>query len=217
MIPLRDTSVARGFAPGTAFLILVNLVVFVEEVRVGSQIFELFAVSPSDIYTYLIKGTGNILFIHWNILASGFMHAGYIHLIGNMIFLSVFGPALEKKIGIVRFFLFYLAAVFVSFYTHAFVYPASTTSVVGASGAIAAVMGAYLVFNPKAKILTIIPLILFIEVLEIPSIIFILVWFLLQGANGYLTIHDQSSVAWFSHIGGFIMGVLAGVQMKWFK
>lgn len=217
MIPIRDTSVSRGFAPVTAFIILANLTVFFEELRVGDQIFQLFAVSPLDIYRYLTKGTGSILEIHWSILASAFLHAGYIHLLGNMIFLSVFGPALEKKIGMVRFSLFYLAAAFVAFYAHAIVYPHSPTPVVGASGAIAAVMGAYLIFNPKAKILTIIPLLFYIEVIEIPSVIFILVWFLLQGANGYLSTETHSSVAWFSHIGGFIMGLIAGVQMKWFK
>ncbi len=217
MIPIRDTSVSRGFAPATAVIILINLIVFFEELRVGNQIFQLFAVSPSDIYRYLTKGTGNVLALHWSILVSVFMHAGYIHLLGNMIFLSVFGPALEKKTGIIRFSLFYLAAAFVAFYAHAVAYPSSSIPVVGASGAIAAVMGAYLVFNPKAKILTIIPLLFFIEVVEIPSVVFILVWFVLQGANGYLSIHTHTSVAWFSHIGGFIMGLIVGVQMKWFK
>lgn len=217
MIPIRDTSVSRGFAPATAVIILINLLVFFEELRVGDQIFQLFAVSPFDIYRYLTKGTGNILAINWSILVSAFMHAGYIHLLGNMIFLSVFGPALEKKIGVIRFSLFYLAAVFFAFYTHTIVYTSSSIPVVGASGAIAAVMGAYLVFNPKAKILTIIPLLFFIEVIEIPSVVFILVWFLLQGANGYLSVHTHTSVAWFSHIGGFIMGLIVGIQMKWFR
>ncbi len=217
MIPVRDTSVSRGFAPATAVIILINLAMFIEELRVGEPMFQLFAVSPSDVYRNLIKGTGNIISIHWQILVSGFMHAGYMHLFGNMVFLSVFGPALEKKIGILRFSIFYLAAVFVSFYTHTVTYPGSEIPVVGASGAIAAVMGAYLIFSPKAKILTIIPLIFFIEVIEIPSVIFILVWFLLQWANGFMSLQDQTTIAWFSHIGGFTMGVIAGIQMKWFR
>jgi membrane associated rhomboid family serine protease len=96
-------------------------------------------------------------------------------------------------------------------------YPTSPVPVVGASGAIAAVMGAYLVFNPKARILTIVPLIFLIEVVEIPSIVFMFVWFLLQGANGYLSIHSQTTVAWFSHIGGFLLGLILGINMRWFK
>lgn len=217
MIPVRDTSVARGFAPATALIILINFGMFLEALHIGGEIFQLFSISPLDIYRYLTKGTGNFLDLHWSILVAGFMHGGYIHLLGNMIFLSVFGPAVEKRIGIIHYALLYLSAVFIAFYAHTIFYPTSPVPVVGASGAIAAVMGSYLVFNPKAKILTIIPLLFFIEVVEIPSVIFMLVWFTLQGANGYLSIHSQTSVAWFSHIGGFIMGVIVGMHMRWLK
>ena len=217
MIPVRDTSVSRGFAPATALFILINFGVFVEEIRIGEQIFQLFSISPFDIYRYLTKGQGTFLDLHLSILAAGFMHGGYIHLFGNMIFLSVFGPAVEKRIGIIRYVIFYLSAIFVSFYAHTIFYPTSPVPVVGASGAIAAVMGSYLVFNPKAKILTIIPLLFFIEVIEIPSIVFMLVWFSLQGANGYLSIHSHTTIAWFSHIGGFLMGVVVGIHLRWFK
>ncbi|MBN2297559.1 MAG: rhomboid family intramembrane serine protease [Deltaproteobacteria bacterium] len=217
MIPIRDTSVSRGFAPATALIILINFGMFLEEIHIGEQIFQLFSVSPHDIYRYLTKGTGNILSIHWSILVSGFMHSGYIHLFGNMIFLSVFGPAVEKNIGIMRYILLYLCAVFVSFYVHTIFYPTSSIQVVGASGAIAAIMGSYLILNPKAKILTIIPLLFFIEIIEIPSVVFILVWFTLQGANGYLSINSHTSVAWFSHIGGFLMGVAFGMRLRWFR
>jgi membrane associated rhomboid family serine protease len=217
MIPVRDTSVSRGFAPVTALIILINFGVFLEELHIGEEIFQLFSISPSDIYLYLTKGKGNILGIHWAILVSGFMHGGYIHLFGNMIFLSVFGPAVEKRIGVIRYILFYLISIFVSFYAHALFYPTSPIPVVGASGAIAAVMGSYLVFNPKARILTIIPLLFIIEVIEIPSVVFMLVWFTLQGANGYLSIHSHTTIAWFSHIGGFIMGLVAGIHLRWFR
>lgn len=217
MIPIRDTSVARGFAPATAIIIFTNLVIFVEELRVGDQIFQLFSVSPLDVYRYLTEGLGNIVAINWHILVSAFMHGGYIHLIGNMIFLSVFGPALEKKIGKLRYVLFYFGAAFAAFYVHTAVFPTSPVPVVGASGAIAGVMGAYLIFNPKAKVLTILPLLFYIEVIEIPSVAFILVWFLLQGANGFLSVHNHANVAWFSHIGGFVTGFIAGIQMKWFQ
>ncbi|HPW69820.1 MAG: rhomboid family intramembrane serine protease [Desulfomonilia bacterium] len=217
MIPVRDTSVSRGFAPATAVIILINIMVFIEELRVGDAIFQLYAASPADVYNYLIRGSGNILAIHWSILASSFMHAGYLHILGNMVFLSVFGPALEKQIGLVRFCLFYLLAAFVAFYSHAVVYPTSPAPVVGASGAIAAVMGAYLVFSPRARILTIVPLLFLIEVVEIPAVVFMVVWFLLQGAQGFLSIHSQTDVAWFSHMGGFILGFILGINMRWFK
>lgn len=217
MIPIRDTSVSRGFAPATAVIILINIIVFIEELRVGDAIFQLYAASPADVYNYLIKGSGNILAIHWSILVSSFMHAGYLHILGNMVFLSVFGPALEKQIGIVRFSLFYLLAAFVAFYSHAVIYPTSPVPVVGASGAIAAVMGAYLVFSPRARILTIVPLLFLIEVVEIPAVVFMIVWFLLQGAQGFLSVHSQTDVAWFSHMGGFILGFILGINLRWFK
>jgi len=217
MIPVRDTSVSRGFAPATALIILINFGMFLQELHLGEQLFQLFRASPYDIYRFLTKGTGSILSIHWSILVSGFMHSGYIHLFGNMIFLSVFGPAVEKSIGKIRFILLFLSAVFVSFYAHCIFYPTSSVQVVGASGAIAAVMGSYLILNPKGKILTIIPLLFFIEIIEIPSVVFILVWFTLQGASGYLSINSNTSVAWFSHIGGFLMGVIVGIRLRWFR
>jgi membrane associated rhomboid family serine protease len=214
MIPVRDTTVPRGFAPATAILILLNLAMFIEELRLGDQIFHMFSVSPSDIARYLIEGTAGFVKIHLSILASGFIHTGYVHLIGNLIFLSVFGPPLEKRIGIIRFAIFYLAAIFVAFYAHTVIHPHSSIPVVGASGAIAAVMGAYLILNPKGRILTIIPLILLLEIIEVPSIIFILIWFILQGAQGYLSMHSHSTVAWFSHIGGFLMGLTTGIHYR---
>lgn len=187
---------------------------FIEELRLGGQIFHMFSASPADITGFLIQGSPGFLKIHLSILASGFIHTGYIHLIGNLIFLSVFGPPVEKNIGIVQFMIFYHAALFAAFYAHTIVHPQSSVPVVGASGAIAAVMGAYLILNPKGRILTIIPLILLLEIIEVPSIFFILIWFILQGAHGYLSMHSQSTVAWFSHIGGFLMGLTTGIHYR---
>lgn len=214
MIPVRDTTVARGFAPFTTTVIVAVLAMFTQELRLGEQMFQMFRASPADMTGFLIEGKPGFLKIHTSILASGFMHAGYIHLIGNLVFLSVFGPAVEKNMGTARFGLFYLAAVYISFYMHAVIHPHSAAPVVGASGAIAAVMGAYLILNPKGRILTIIPLILMLEVIEVPSFIFILVWFAVQGVHGFLSTHTSSPVAWFSHIGGFVMGLTAGVHHR---
>ncbi len=214
MIPIRDTSAPRGFAPATACLIILNLAMFIQEIRLGEQLFHMFRVSPADIAGYLIVGNTNFLKVHTAILASGFIHSGYIHLIGNLIFLSVFGPPLEKNLGVIRFMLFYIVAIFAAFYAHTIINPQSSVPVVGASGAIAAVMGAYLILNPKGRILTLIPLILLIEIIEVPSIIFILIWFFIQGVHGYLSMHSASSVAWFSHIGGFLLGLGTGIHYR---
>lgn len=214
MIPVRDTTVARGISPVTTILIIANLAMFIQELRLGEQIFHMFGASPADMTGYLIEGTPGFLGIHTSIVASGFIHTGYVHLIGNLIFLSVFGPPVEKIIGKVRFGLFYTAALFAAFYAHAVIHPHSSVPVVGASGAIAAVMGAYLVLNPRGRILTIIPLILMLEIVEVPSVIFILIWVLIQGVQGFLSMHTASPVAWFSHIGGFLMGLLMGIHYR---
>jgi membrane associated rhomboid family serine protease len=217
MIPVRDTTLKGGFAPVTSLLTLMGLVMFFQELRMGEPLFREFRVAPLDLYAYLVTGTSSFLGIHKSILVSGFMHSGYVHLIGNLVFLSVFGPPLEKRLGFIRFSAIYFLSIFFSFYAHGLVYPQSPVPVLGASGAIAAVMGSYLVLYPRGRIQTIIPLIILLEVVEIPAVIFILIWFAIQGLNGYLSIQSQSSVAWFCHIGGFLFGVLTGVYERWFR
>lgn len=216
MIPIKDASASskRGWPLITVLVVLANLAMFVEEVRSGTRIFDLYGVSPRDIYAYLTAGTGGLLAIHRSIFVSGFMHGGYIHLCGNLLFLSVFGPAVEKELGWMRFVVFYTAAVFVAFYAHTIVHPHSAVIVVGASGAIAAVMGAYLVLFPRARIVTLVPIIFLIKVVEVPAFIFMVGWFALQGANGYLTLGTPTSIAWFAHIGGFLMGMAAGLRHR---
>jgi membrane associated rhomboid family serine protease len=215
MIPIKDTTSGKRLPAFTFLIIVVNMAMFIEEIRMGKQIIELYGVSPRDILIYLMQGSGSILLLHRSIFISGFLHAGYIHLFGNMLFLWVFGPAVEREFGWIRFVVFYTIAIFFAFYAHTIVHPHSMLIVIGASGAIAAVMGAYLIFYPRAKIVTIVPIFFIIKVVEVPSIIFMLVWFLLQGANGYLSLGMQTSIAWFAHIGGFMMGMLAGFYHKY--
>ncbi len=217
MIPVRDNQSSRGLAPVSVALILVNLAVFMAEIHQGERFLRSFSVSPHDLYLYLTAGTGGFFSLHRSILVAGFMHAGWVHLMGNLLFLFVFGPAVEGAFGRPRFALFYLLSIPVAFYAHTVMQPHSPVPVVGASGAIAAVIGAYLVFYPRARIVTILPLLFIIRVVEVPSLIFILGWFALQGANGYLSIGQASGVAWFSHIGGFLLGVGCGVHHRWFR
>ncbi|MCD6569554.1 MAG: rhomboid family intramembrane serine protease [Deltaproteobacteria bacterium] len=217
MIPVRDTIASKGIAFITLSLIMLNAVVFIEEVRIGPEIIQLYSASPLDILMWLTKGKGNLIGIHKAIFISGFMHGGYIHFFGNMLFLYVFGPGVEKAFGRLRYALFYCIAIFVAFYTHAIIYPHSDIPIIGASGAIAAVMGSYLIFYPRARVVTIIPIFFFIEIVKIPSVIFMIGWFILQGANGLLSIGTQTPIAWWAHIGGFIMGVLVGLRYRLFK
>ena len=145
MIPIRDTAAPRRFTAVTTIIMLTCVAVFIQEIRIGPPMLEIYAVSPNQLRLYLAKGIGNIVSIHGNILLSGFMHGGFLHLFANMLYLFVFGPAVEKSLGAIKFFLFYLIAIIVAFYSHAIIHPASAVPLVGASGAIAAIMGAYMI------------------------------------------------------------------------
>jgi membrane associated rhomboid family serine protease len=217
MIPIRDTTTSKGIAFVTLGLIMLNTAMFVEEITIGHEIIQLYSVCPLDVLIWLTKGNGSIISIHKAIFVSGFIHAGYIHFLGNMLFLYVFGPGVERAFGRLRYAVVYCIAIFVAFYTHTAIHPHSHLPVIGASGAIAAVMGSYLIFYPRAKIVTIIPIFFFIKIVKVPSIIFILGWFILQGVNGYLSIGSQTSIAWWAHIGGFTMGALVGLRYRLFS
>jgi len=215
MIPVKDTIPSKGVPFVTIGIITLNLVLFFQEIKLGPEFIQVYSVSPYDIFSYLVGGNGSFADIHKAIFISGFLHGGYLHIFFNMLFLYVFGPAVEKAFGTLRYIIFYIFAIFVSFYTHCFIHLYSHIPVIGASGAIAAVMGAYLVFYPKARIITIIPIIFFIEIVEVPAIFFMLGWFILQWTNGCVRIENITNIAWWSHIGGFAMGVIVGAKHRW--
>ena len=215
MIPIRDASSKKGFAPLTLSIAVTCAIVFVLEIRSGGSLEAIYRVSPQDIYNYLVYGRGSFMQHQLAILVSAFMHGGYLHFFGNMLFLGVFGPAVEKKLGVVKFFLLYLLGAYAAFYVHATVFSRSAIPVIGASGAISALMGAYLVLNPRGRILTAIPVIITIKFIELPSSLFIVGWFALQSFNGYISLNMHNNVAWFAHIGGFAFGMLAGIKARW--
>ena len=148
-----------------------------------------------------------------SILTSMFIHAGWLHIIGNMLFLWVFGDNVEDRLGHLGFLLFYFAAGIVAALTQGLIDPASTVPVVGASGAIAGVLGAYLVFFPKATVNVVIPFFILIFIpIPIPAVIMIGLWFLQNLFAGVVSVTDQAAVgggvAFFAHIGGFLFGAL---------
>jgi membrane associated rhomboid family serine protease len=138
-----------------------------------------------------------------------FFHGSILHLGGNMLFLWIFGNNIEDRLGKVGYLVFYLVTGFVAAAAHILTQPDSIVPVVGASGAIAGVMGAYLVFFPKARVLTIIPLFIFIQFVYLPAFVVLLAWFLLQ----FLTNVD-SGVAVMAHIGGFVSGAAIALALK---
>ena len=154
----------------------------------------------------------------WETLfTSMFMHGGFLHIAGNMLFFWVFGNNIEDRLGRVKFLLFYLLAGLIAVYTQALIDPASTAPTIGASGAIAGVPGAYALLFPKARVLTLIFIIFFVTLVEIPALILLAIWFLLQfvPALGQVAVETGGGqgVAYFAHVGGFLFGLAVAAVM----
>lgn len=148
------------------------------------------------------------------LISSAFLHAGWVHLAGNMLYLLVFGPLVEWRLGRARFLALYLAAGAAGALLHVAVFPTSDVPLVGASAAIAGVLGAHLVLEPRARVTTVIPVIVFFELASLPAWFVIALWFALQLASALASISTAAvagatTVAWFAHLGGFAIGALA--------
>lgn len=210
MIPLRDDTPSASRPLVTYLLILVNVLVFLYMVRLGSAaaverlIFAWGAV-PGEVTG---RAGGQPLLAYPTLVTSMFMHGGWAHLLGNMLYLWIFGDNVEDLMGHGGFLLFYLLAGVIAVGAHIASSPASRVPLVGASGAIAGVLGAYLVLFPRARIVSLIPFGFFLRVVAVPAIFFLPVWFLLQFIQGLATLGGETAgVAWWAHIGGFVAGV----------
>jgi hypothetical protein len=188
----------------------INLLVFVLQVQLGFNdegFFYTYGLVPAKYTVHEVAryfSLGNQLF---SIFSYMFLHGGFWHFIGNMWFLYIFGDNVEEHFGSLRFLGFYLICGIISGLFHFFLNPLSMVPTIGASGAIAGVMGAYFLLYPRSKILTVIPIIIFPWFVEIPAFIFLGVWFLIQFVNAAGS-SSGSGIAWWAHIGGFIAGLL---------
>ena len=211
MIPIRDTIPSRTAPVVTVALIILNVIVFLHEAALGPYL-ERFVMAYGLVPRRFVYWPGNPLdparFLP--LLTSMFWHGGWLHLLGNMLYLWIFGDNVEDKLGHFRYLLFYLLAGVVAALTQVMLDPASTLPTIGASGAIAGVLGAYLVSYPRARVLTLIPIIIFPWFVEIPAFIYLVFWFLLQliAGVGQLGLPQTGGVAVWAHIGGFIAGVV---------
>ena len=161
----------------------------------------------------------NVILVALSIVASAFLHGGWLHIGGNMLFLWVFGDNIEDRLGRVRYLLFYLFGAAVAALIQGLVDPNSLVPTVGASGAVAAVLGAYLIWFPKAKVRAIIPMVWLILIpFRIPAVVMIGIWFLQNLLAGYATITSAATadagVAWFAHIGGFLFGAAIALALR---
>lgn len=148
------------------------------------------------------------------LVTAPFLHAGWLHLAGNLLFLVVFGPPVLDRMRTNKFVVLYLASGIVAALAHALAQPTSSTPLVGASGAIAGILGAHLVLEPRARVTTIVPVLVYFEVASLPAAFVIALWFLLQLASALAPVAataQAASVAWFAHIGGFAFGMLFAV------
>jgi membrane associated rhomboid family serine protease len=213
MIPIRDENPTRRFPIVNYALILINVLVFLWQVSLGTSsdaAFYRLALIPLDVTSGFDVGDVR------SILTSMFMHAGLMHLLGNMLYLWIFGDNVEDVLGHFRYLLFYLAGGFVASFTHVLLNPTSTIPTVGASGAIAATLGAYLLLFPHRRIVTIIPLGFFLQIARIPALIVLGFWFILQLFQGTVALGmaQLGGVAFWAHIGGFVFGMLFGPLLR---
>ncbi len=207
MIPLRDT-IPHEHPPLVNYaIILANVAVFFYEVSLGRHA-EVF------IWHY---GLVPLHFSFTTLLTSMFLHGGWAHLLGNMLFLHIFGDNVEDRLGHLRYLCFYLLCGGIAGCAQAVVAAHSTTPMIGASGAIAGVSGAYFLFFPRARVLTLIPVFLFLQVVEVPAVLFLLLWFAWQLLSGVATLGAAGAnggVAFWAHIGGFVGGMVLGPTLR---
>jgi membrane associated rhomboid family serine protease len=213
MIPIRDSEASRRFAPATLLLIAMNILVFAIELYLMHQRrreFWRYAMVPARIahpgWHHPVRALNNLA----TIISAMFLHAGFLHIAGNMLYLFIFGPAVEQRMGARRYLSFYFLAGIAAALATVAMGPASRVPVIGASGAIAGVLGGYFVLYPRGRITTVLPLFVFIQMIEIPAVFYLLAWFAVQlyagisaGAQGPLI----GGVAWWAHVGGFLFGV----------
>lgn len=214
MIPLKDDIPSYTFPFVTISIIVVNVMVFVYQISLGISGGEEFiyrtAAIPYDITHFVKAAPGSIVPPPYTLLTAMFVHGGVLHLAGNMLFLWIFGDNVEDTFGHFKFLLFYLGTGIIASLTHILAEPSSTLPMVGASGAIAGVLGAYFLLFPRAQVLTLVFLIFFVTLVRIPAVVFLGIWFLFQVlSSGY-----GGGIAWYAHIGGFLSGVIAVILLR---
>ncbi len=214
MIPIRDENPSSVRPIINYLLISLNIIVFIYEIGLPYNARSVFLLNHSFIPAMLFVYHD---FYHSviRIFESMFLHGGFFHIAGNMLFLWIFGDNVEDRFGHINYLFFYLAGGFASFLIQGIVSPTSDVPMIGASGAISAVIGAYAVFFPSARILALVPIFIFITFIRLPAWLFIGLWFFMQYFNGMISIaaNYTGGVAWFAHIGGFIFGFIVAKIM----
>ena len=209
MIPLRDVIPSRTTPFVTVCIISLNAVAFLFELTL-----------PADRLDSFLRAYGLVpAVLDWTtVLTSMFLHGGWLHFIGNMLYLWIFGDNVEDRMGHARFIAFYLLCGATAALAQVLMRPDSMVPTIGASGAIAGVMGAYLVLFPHSRVLTLVPLFVIWELIEVPAILFLGLWFVVQLFSGVgslaVSTGDTGGVAFWAHVAGFVAGLGGGFVFR---
>src|SRR5213080_4877506 len=217
MFPIQDSVPSRSVPVVTRALILINVVVFFFELSLSResiiQLFYLFGVVPARFTDpEWAASIGFPIGSYWSLLTHQFLHGGWLHIVANMWTLWIFGDNVEDRMGPLRFIIFYLVCGVLAALTQVLVTPNATIPSVGASGAIAGVLGAYFLFFPTARLIVLIPILFFTFFFELPAVIFLVLWFFIQLFSGTAMLASPQQVggiAFWAHIGGFVVGMLS--------
>jgi len=222
MIPLRQTEPTRTTPVVTRALVIANAAVFLAQLLLGARteaLINTFGYIPARFVHPAAYGYTHFeVFV--TLVSSLFLHGGLVHLFGNMIYLWIFGPGVEDAIGHVRYLAFYVICGAIGSLTHTILFSQSIVPSIGASGSIAGILGAFLVLRPKARIVTLFPLVIYWAMAEIRAVIFLPVWFAMQFFNGALALaaaqrtQEVAGIAWWAHVGGFLFGAVVGAGAR---
>lgn len=207
MVPLYDTVRSRSFPVVNLTLIVANSLAFLYELQMDPAALEQFifhwGLSPAR----LLADPSTM----WRTIFSAmFLHGGWFHILSNMWVLFIFGDNVEAAMGRIRYLVFYLLSGVAAALLQSYVLPSSQVPMIGASGAVAGVLGAYLVLFPRSRIASLVPILFIFTIIEIPAALFLIFWFVSQLYSGWFSIQGagESGIAWWAHIGGFVFGLI---------
>lgn len=207
MFPLYDTARSRKFPFVNLTLIAANALMFLYELQMGPDALQQFLVTWGLLPARLLADPTN----NWNtIYSSMFLHGGWFHIINNMWVLYIFGDNVEARMGGIKYLVFYLLSGAAAGLLQTYILPSSQVPMIGASGAVAGVLGAYLILFPRSRVASLVPIFFIFTIVEIPAFIYLIFWFLSQLYSGLFAIQGGggSGIAWWAHIGGFLFGLV---------
>ena len=212
VIPIRDNIRSRSVPISGYILMISTALVFIKELmledRLLNQAVATYGLIPAVFLAGLERNAADIA-VYLPLISNLFLHGGWLHIIGNLWYLKIFGDNVEDRLGHGSFLLFYLLCGIIANLVQVIVDPTSTVPTIGASGAISGVLGAYFVSFPLAKVSTLVPIFFFVTVIEVPAMLFLGLWFFLQLQSGTASLYmTGANVAWWAHIGGFAAGVV---------